>query len=307
MPINIVWDATILDTFQLCNLKYHRRFNLNKVPVGKGAVVLDSKPNTAPLDRGTVIHLAKEAYYKELQASHNWEKAMDRQLVAGRLAITKSDLDIAYGNFLLDSIERESSYWKNVDINYEILAVEQAFSYVLYEGNVDSIDIRVIMIGKIDLLVNDGPNYLNVPLDHKSHERDNGITEFTNQFFNYAYACQSYILLVNRIGLQKTLTDKERFKRIPLSYDPLRFDWWRKNTIKWALLYYDAMQEYSVSQDESAFAANLTSCNKYNKDCEYLEVCRTSGDSNKIYKLDVDFATTAKWDVSSALTTAGKE
>ncbi len=281
--INIVFDATMLNEFQLCQCKFNYRHNLNKVPTVKAK----------PLDKGGVLHVGLENYFLTLAANGKWEEAVDRGLTSTREALNDSDLDTKEGNRILEVIEENTKFWKHTDLSYEILGVEEPFTYILYSDDV----FRIIMIGKIDLRIN-AKGYSNLPMDHKSYERDYPLNDLSNQFTNYANALNSPFVFVNRVGFQTSLKPEQKYKRVPLSYDPLKFEQWKNNTIKWAMLYYDCVQN-------NDWPMNLTSCDKFNRLCEYHGVCNTSGEENKIYKLNAFFATAEPWDVSKALTKKG--
>tara|TARA_R110000868_G_scaffold16913_1_gene74933 strand:+ start:10112 stop:11032 length:921 start_codon:yes stop_codon:yes gene_type:complete len=287
--INIVLDTSMLDTFQLCELKFHRRYNLNLVTPTKAI----------PLDRGNIIHVAHENYWNVLKDTRDWVKAVDAALVAFRVAASESDLDIidpmrsknitSTTDYILSVLEQNFEFWKHVDMSYEINAVEQPFSYVLYQDD----DVRIIMMGKIDLVLSDTRTNL-FPMDHKSVDRDYGVKSFQNQFTNYSIATGSNIVLVNRIGLQSSLKPEEKFKRVPVSYDPLKQEQWRANTIKWAFRYLENTQD-------NDWPENRTGCDKWNRLCEYYDVCDSSGDEAKEYKLNAFFKKDKPWDVGKAM------
>jgi len=278
---NIVLDATQLDTYIVCPAKFDFRFNQNKTP-----------PTTAaPLDRGALIHLCKEVYYNNLKEHKPWDYCVNEALVATRFAGTQSDLEAEEVSRILEVLEENLTYWRIADMSYEIKAVEQPFAYVLYEDEL----IRVMMIGKMDLVFSDN-KYTNCPMDSKSYERDfsTSARRLTNQFCNYATAMNSNILFMDRIGMQKTVPVEKKHKRVPLSYDPLILQQWKENVVKWCYSYYDSVTDNS-------WPMNLTSCDKYNRLCEYYEICDSSGVAAKEYKLNVNFATSKKWDPSDVL------
>jgi len=287
--INIIIDTSMLDTLQLCELKFDRRYNKHLVPPIK----------SVPLDRGDIIHVAQEEYWKVLRSTRDWVKAVDSALVAFRIAAVKSDLDVidpmrskniqSTSDYIMSILEQNFEFWKNDDLHYEIDAVEQVFSYVLYQDET----YRMVMMGKIDVVLSDN-RYTAMPMDHKSIDRDFGIKRFQNQFTNYSIATGSPYVLVNRIGLQQSLKNEERFKRVPVSYDPYAQDQWRANTIKWLFRYY----ENSITND---WPENRTSCDKFNRLCEYYDVCDTSGEEAKIYKLNAFFEVGKPWDVGKVL------
>ena len=280
--INLVMDCSMLDVLQTCEYKFKLRHVLNK----------STYKIANPLDKGSAFHHGHEAYYKELKASKDWVKAVDRSLIAARMymASPESNLEGQEPDRIIEVLEETHRRWREVDLRYEILKVEQTFSFILYEDD----NVRFVMIGKIDLLVNDLPNYINMPIDHKSYSRDFPISRKANQFTCYSYVCRSNHLLVNRIGLQTSIPSEKKHKRIPLSYDPLYWEQWKSNTISWFWRYYDCLSE-------DKFVDNPTSCTKFNRICEYYEVCDTSGEENKTYKLNTNFKTVPQWDVSKVL------
>lgn len=295
--INLVLDASMLDVFLTCKMKFNLRHNLLKT----------AEELATPLDRGGVLHVGEEAYYKSLQSEPGkWELAVDRGLVRVRYELSSnSQLDTNSGNRILDVLEESWKIHKYKDLSYEILAVESPFSYILHEDE----QFRIIMIGKIDLLVNDAPNYFNLPIDHKSYERSFPLKRLTNQFLNYSYAVQSNFLFVNRVGMAESISlghgkstkdPAARHKRVPLSFDPLIWNWWKKNTVQTIMEYYDCAQS-------GIWPANLTSCDKYNRICEYYEnYCDVSGQENRDYKLATYFKDAKPWDVSAALVSTPK-
>lgn len=284
--INIVMDATILDTFEACECKMNYRHNLNRVTPTKAEA----------LDRGDLIHIGMEAYYKALQKSLPYETAMLnlRRAVLERSSL-ESNLEAKEVGFLIQVLEESCDKFRYQDQNIQIIAVEQPFSYILYEDD----KFRFIMIGKIDLLWSDNV-YTNCPTDHKSYSRDFPLSRLANQFCNYAFAMKSNFLFVNRVGLQTSISPDKKHKRVPLSYDPIFLEQWRQNTIKRFFHYYDCAVENS-------WPMNTTSCTKFNRICEYTNVCETTGESNKIYKLESNFKLSEPWDVSKSLSSGNKD
>lgn len=283
--INIIFDASMLDAFLACPAKFNYRHNLNKVTPIKAA----------PLDMGGVIHVGMETYYKALKEGERFENAVDLAIKRSRYELgTNSDLPTADGEHAISTIEQNLIYWRVADQGFKIEVVESPFTYVLYEDDT----FRIVMMGKIDLLITDN-RYENLPVDHKSFKRDFPVHRKTNQFLNYTNACKSHYLLVNRIGLQKSLKAHEKFKRVMLSYDDAFHEQWRQNVIKWCMRYYDCVES-------NEWPMNDTSCDKYNRLCEYYEICDTSGNDNKIYKLETNFKTDQPWDVGRILSNKGE-
>lgn len=277
--IDICLDATMLDTFVSCPAKFNYRFNMNKTSLEKAT----------PLDRGDLIHKGKEAYYLALKNNDDWNLALEKGINKFNISTVESDLDPNEITFLRKVLIENTTYWKQEDLNRQIIAVEQPFAYELFSDNT----IRITMIGKIDLFYED-LKLGRIPQDTKTYSRDFPLHRKTNQFCNYAYATQSNYLMVDRVGLQTSLPPEKRHKRKPLSYDPIFLEQWKNNVVKWCYWYLDCVEKNS-------WPLNDTSCDKYNRLCEYYEICDTSGVDAKIYKLNTNFKTSEKWDVAKSL------
>lgn len=277
--INIVLDATMLDTFMSCECKFNYRFNLNK-----------TLPTKAPqLDRGSLLHLGFETYFNALKNKVEFKDRLDESLAAISKESLLTELDNELVQRLKDVFVESCTVMRDRDEQMEVLAVEQPFSYVLHEDET----IRLVMIGKIDLLVNE-PGYVNLPYDHKSYERDFPLDRKANQFCNYVFATGGNYLIVNRVGMQTTIIPSKKHKRVPLSYDPIFLEEWKKNVIKWSYRYLDCVID-------NEWPMNTTSCNKFNRPCEYTEICESSGIEAKMYKLTTNYEDAPIWDVSKAL------
>lgn len=277
--IEISLDATMLDTFVSCPAKFNMRFNLNKTTLEKAT----------PLDKGGLIHSGKEGYYLGLKNNLPFNEALEKGVELFNQSTTESDLDPAEITYLRKVLIENLTYWKSTDTNCEILEVESPFAYELF---VDDL-IRITMIGKIDLLFRDRKLEI-VPQDTKTYSRDFPVHRKTNQFCNYAMATGSNYLIVDRVGLQTSLPPEKKHKRQPLSYDRLFLEQWKLNTVKWCYFYLECVGEKS-------WPLNDTSCDKYNRLCEYYEVCDSSGLEAKVYKLNTQFRTSERWDVAKSL------
>ena len=280
--INVVLDATMTDLFQLCEERFRLRFIKNKTTPIKSIY----------LDRGTIVHLALEEYYKLLAQGIAFHDRVSFALNVSRREIAAGGTD-PYDekiNRIPEVLEEYLHYWRKVDEGLGIISVETPFSYILHEDA----EIRIIMAGKIDLMVNDLPNYSNLPIDHKTYDSTRQDRRLNNQFANYANACSSNYLMVNKIGFQTSLKAEQKFKRVPLSYDPFIVEQWKQDTIKTVHRYLDCLATDSWQR-------NLTSCDKFNRLCEFYEVCNSSGQEAKDYRLEMDFRDAEPWDVGNTL------
>lgn len=289
--VNIVLDASKIDLFETCPARYNFRHNLNKT--------LPLIHKAKALDLGSLAHGGLEVYYKMLGEQANYNDRMQSTLMKIRelSASQESNVESDELQVLLAAIEQSCDYWRAEDENsLEVLAVEQAFAYTLFEDD----SIRIIITGKIDLLVNfrgigRNSSYEGLPMDHKTFSRDSMLLRKSNQFINYCNAVKSNYIVINRIGLQKTLKADDKFKRLPLSYDPVYIQSWKDNLIKMIL------QEYIACVADQYWPEKPTSCNKFNRLCEYYSICDSSGEDTKKMKLETEYIDGEVWDVTKEM------
>lgn len=277
--VNIVMDMSMYDMFLLCPYRFRNRYKLN----------VTAHEKNENLDRGTLIHLACEVYYQCLKDGKKYDDAVHEALMKLRSAfVIESELSHEEANLIFSTMEEYFDHWRIEDQRFEILGVEEPFMYLLYEDD----DIRIYSAGKIDIRVRDN-HYDNLPMDHKSFKRSGPINELSNQFKNYCLVSQSNILLVNRIGLQKTLPPEKKFLRVPASYDHLVFESWKKNVVANLMWYLEC-------EASNYWPTNETSCEKFNRMCEYHEVCKSSGEESKMFKLS-QMKAVEPWDVTKVM------
>ncbi len=277
---NIMLDISQYDTFRMCEFKYFARYILLKQPLERASA----------LDRGTLVHLACESYYDDLQKGIRYEDAVNKALSAVRKAGTlETGLDVDDILRVIDTMEEYFDHWRVADQSLRIIEVEKPFVYKLHEGDL----YNLYLSGKIDLIVSDH-QYENLPWDHKSFDRAFEVSRMSNQFKNYVNALSSNYLVVNRIGMQKTLKAHEKFKRVPLTFDHLYLAQWKKNIVA-------AMDHYVDCLANNFWPQNETSCFKFNRKCEYHDVCDSSGEEAKQHKLLTMFETGQPWDVTKSL------
>jgi hypothetical protein len=278
--VNIVLDMSQYDTFLLCAQRYDYRYNWNLTPPIK----------KSQLDRGTLVHVGCEVYYQALSEGAIYSDAVTAALSEIRKGgVVNSDLEPEEVSRIMDVMEEYFDYWRTEDQNLQIVAVESPFIKEIFADD----DLTINLAGKIDLVVNE-KGYTKLPYDHKSYDRDFEVLRMTNQFRCYAWVLESNYLVVDRIGFQKTLKPFEKFKRPKLSYDPLVFEQWKRNVIANIFKYLDCVAE-------GYWPMNETSCDKYHRRCEYYEVCDSSGEQAKVFKLNANFKKIEPWDVTKVL------
>ena len=294
--VNIILDMSMWDLFELCKARYNMHHNMNRtLPMSKKSQALDS---------GGLAHEGLEVYFNKLKEGIHYNDRMHAALQRMRLVSCDPDqcnLNEEETKRVIQAVEESCDYWRFEDEQMEVLEVERVFAYVLFEDDY----VRIIISGKIDVLYNmpqigRASEYKNLPMDHKTYSREFEVPHLSNQFQNYCVATGSHYLICNRIGLHdpEAKTPKpseEKFKRVPLSYDPLILEDWKNNTI------HGILHEYLECVATGVWRMNFTSCWKFNRKCEYYEVCDTSGAENKLYKLTEGFLVSSPWDVTAKL------
>ena len=294
---NIVLDASKIDLFETCPQRYDYRHNKNKVlPILKKAKALDI---------GGLAHSGLEVYFKALAEGVHYNDRMQATLMKIREKAANAEESNSDPNDvqnLLHSVEGSCDYWRSEDENcIEVLGVEEPFLYLLYEDD----NVRILISGKIDLFCNyrqigRGSNYEGLPMDHKTFSRDSMLLRKSNQFENYCYAVDSNYLIVNRIGLhdpgvKNPKPPEEKYQRLPLSYDPIYLKRWKDNLTKMLL------NEYLGCVAEDFWPEKPTSCNKFNRLCEYYNVCDASSDEDKARKIESEYVDGEPWDVTKEM------
>jgi len=278
---NIVFDMSKYDLFRLCEKRFNYRHNLNIGLPGK----------SIPLDRGSLVHVAAETYYQALKDKHTLAEAATMALSKIRVAaVVSTDLDSEVVNRIIDVMEEYFDYWQTQDQNLIINEVEQPFMYELFAND----DVAIFLAGKIDLIVSDN-RYTEEPWDHKSYDRSYEVGRMSNQFKNYCVFTKSNFLTVNKIGFQKTLKPHEKFIRTRLTFDPLILEEWKQNVTN------VLMTNYLACVAEDKWPMNETSCDKFNRKCEFYEICDSSGLPAKNYKINSNYVKIEPWDVTRVM------
>lgn len=279
--VNIVFDMSKYDLFRLCEARYNYRHN---ILIGK-----PGKPQQ--MERGSLIHLGNEIYYQGLKDGKGYQDSVNASLSKMREAgVISTDLDSDIINRCIDVMEEYYDYWRIADQRFEIKEVEQPFMFLLFEND----DVRIYLTGKIDLVTSDN-QYENEPMDHKSYDRTYEVGRMNNQFKCYAVATNSNYLTVNKIGFQKTLKPHEKFIRTKLTFDPLYLEEWKQNVIA------TLMNSYLSCVTDNVWPMNETSCEKFNRRCEFYDICDSSGLPAKNWKINSDYIKVEPWDVTKVM------
>lgn len=284
----IVIDSQLLSTFQECPEKFRLTFM---------ECIRPTHPSS-PLVKGDVLHTALEAYY--LLLKKGLEEGGDRQeihalgvesaILEGRAKAALNGINLDEAEEVLKTVSDYLEYYKFDDI--EPIAIEEPFIINLYENPED--DLRILYAGKIDLVATASRyQWQPIPFDNKSSGRNATPSGRSNQFFGYCVALDTSMLVVNKIGFQKTLSARERFKRHPLEYPQEYRDRWVRNTIK-------TVYRLKWAWENDEWEENLTSCDKYSG-CTYKAICECETPEAKEWKIQSEYIIGEKWDVTKAL------
>lgn len=277
----LVFDSQLLTTFQECPMKFKMMYVDN----------LRSAHPIEPLVKGDVLHTAFETYYKGIkEGTLSFSSLVEKSVEEARAKATLNGIDLDLAEEVIDVCRLYFEFWKDDDL--QPIEVEQPFLKLIYESEEDN--LRIAYAGKIDLVATATRyQWKPVPFDNKSTSRNQTPSGRSNQFFGYCYAINSNILVINRIGFQKTLALSERFKRIPLSYPKEYVDRWVRNTIK-------SGYRLAWSLDNDEWEETLPSCDKYSG-CTFKPICESITPEAQEWKIKSEYIVGDRWDVTKLL------
>lgn len=283
--VNIVFDSQILNSVQLCALRTKYAFHDDLQPPEKAT----------PLEEGDLLHQMFEVYNLGLIEGNNeeikydnekWPKLVDKAVAHGEEASVTMGLFPAEVSEVIFQF-REYCKHNRLD-GIKILEVERPFMIELYNDE----DLRVLYTGKIDRYT-DSPNYGLCPRDYKKSKRTETPSALSNQFTGYAYATGSDIVLVDKVGFQKTLTPEERFKTYTMYYTPAAKEEWKQDTIWWA-------RQYAFYITTGTWPRNRTSCDKYSG-CIFAKICEAATGEAREHIIKTQYIIGDHWDPTDVL------
>lgn len=272
-------DSQILNTVCACGRKANLEFLQNWRPTEKAEA----------LEKGDLMHRMLAHYYRARMAlRQDMSNVIDECVQICKEAsvdmeLTDSTVDENIMQFKAYAVFYQNDGWRPLE-------VERAFSKVLYKREDEIINgimkegFQILYEGVIDLIA-DTPHGIFV-VDHKTASRRSTPTKLSNQFMGYSWATGSWNFIVNRIGFQKTLGERERFQRPFLSYNQQILDEWAQQAIYWTKVLVSYI-------DSGYFPPNFTSCDKYGG-CIFQGVCEAIPDVRE-FKLQTNFFVGEPW------------
>lgn len=257
----VVIDSQVLTSIQNCheltNLTFLQHWRPNETP--------------EPFEKGDLGHVILQNYYSVLQLAQETNMPFDRLQVIRdsiQLARVKSlDLQLPDQEVsrILNIYEGYFDYW--INDNFKIMAVERAFTKLLYEDD----EVVIYYEGIIDLLFDSPLSRLTVE-DHKTKGKQYSHTERDNQFIGYAWAFDTNWVIVNGIGLQQKAKPEDRYKRQTLSIPDTLKEQWKENAII-------SIKRFLEDVKREKFHHNIAHCKAWGG-CLYREVCNAYPDQD---------------------------
>jgi len=280
----VVIDSQRLSTMQACARKYHWSFDE------------DWSPSVKPVyfDQGSLIHEMLKAYYAMKKYRYNWTKnnkthadIIDSCTKIGRRLGVRMQLSFDDLELAIKAIQDYLEFYAN-DGWDDILFFEETASKLMY----DSDDLAILYEGKIDLGISI-PNCPLLPVDHKSAKRRQEPDKMSNQFKGYCWLLDVQNIVINAVGMQKTLKSQDKFQRYTLSYDLDVLEEWKNEAIWW-------IKHMLALQEIDFFPMNNTSCNEF-AGCLFRDICSSNLDTRE-WKLRARFdKRDTPWDVGGKL------
>jgi hypothetical protein len=244
-------DSQILNSIDLCAQRYEMEHVQN-------FRVLKKAP---ALEKGGIMHDMVAHYYRNRMIDRHITHAhivTSECIEIGREALARTSINIE--EFEKEDIVTFRNYIlaKQFD-GWIIRFVERPFSKILY----DSDDLMIIIEGIVDLGI-ERPKEGHAVVDHKTESRKSHPFILSNQFQLYNWAFGEDVI-INKIGYQTSLDDKERFRRYTLTWSEALIEEWKVDTIR-------AIRRAIGWHKEGVFERNRTSCDKYSG-CIFKRVC----------------------------------
>jgi len=219
-------------------------------------VRIEPKGTKPAFARGKLIGRCLEIYYKAKQ-----RKYFKLDLLIAKLAdIISEHPDIETADQFKLSL-RFRQYCKHyTNESWQIVAVEQTFSKVLYEDD----EYIYLYEGTPDLVVRIYTGQLAV-VDHKTRSMDKDLLGLANQPLGYLWAVETDWFAYNYFGLQDTGSPDKWFKRQFERFNKVLIDRWVSDTIE---NYHNARRMAETMK----FSRTYNCDSKYGA-CQFYKIC----------------------------------
>lgn len=206
--------------------------------------------------RGKLIGRCLEIYYKAKRRKYSKLEQLVRKLAS----IIENHEGLSTGEQIKLSM-RFRAYHKNYAAeNWEVVAVEESFSKVLFEND----KYVYVYEGTPDMVVRLSNGQLAV-VDHKTRSMDKDLLGLAHQPLGYLWACDTEWFTYNYFGLQETGDAKLWFKRQFERFNKVLIDRWVRDTID---LYHAAV----IAAENNKFSRTYNCDSKYGA-CSFYKIC----------------------------------
>jgi PD-(D/E)XK nuclease superfamily len=246
-------DSQILNAIDLCGQRYEYEHVLDFHPEEKDGA----------LEHGSIMHDMLAHYYRNRMSGRYIQNASivtAECLEIGRAAQAKTT-NVTVEDFEEEDLPAFKQYVLHHQYDgWEIRFVENKFIKVLY----DSDDLKIAIKGIVDLGII-RPKEGKAIVDHKTEKRRSDPFILSNQFQLYNWAFGEDII-INKVGYQKTLEAKEKFRRYTMTYSTQLAEEWRQDAIA-------SIRRAIGWHKEGKFPRNRTSCDKF-AGCIFRDICK---------------------------------
>lgn len=303
---NLAIDASMLSTFMSCGRLFDFRYNHNLV---------SNSGKSNSLECGSLVHYIKEYYNKNRISGFARNISLAAGFTAGQeyyfgcsdckkleqnegCAQHKNDpfkgcqntpLDsegylIGY-NYVIKTMEEYFLHYSND--SWVVLEAEVVKSKVLYEDD----EIRVLWKAKIDEVVETPQGIFS--LDTKTMKQNRRSMSNSNQFMGQCCIMGTNLVIIDKVGFQKTLPPKEKFVREIVPYSSGRLLEWQSVILPREA--YKLINAYETG----VWDPDFTNCeNKYGY-CQFYEHVCSGEPSMREENIRMHFVTGKVWDPSN--------
>ena len=257
----IVISSSRYTSIQRCFFQANLRYNKRIYPLIKAE----------PLERGSLIDLLANVYYKGRKASLSVTEALNDSLEAGRHFAIKTNLPIEKTELILERFVLYVHHYLNDD--WEIVSVQAPFTKIIYQSEENN--LQIIAEGLVDLIVNSRASGLLI-VDTKSEAREadyrkEQVQKMDNQFKLYCTVFEVGQICINTIGVQKTKNEDALFKRKLINFTKPILEEWLQSVVYWC-------NSWLEHGEAGLFPRNESSC----YGCDYTKICSEQPDMREM-------------------------
>ncbi len=285
---SVVLDATVLSTVMGCGQLAEFQFSQNLRPInGKGNA----------LSAGILVHKILEVYYRNLIDGSARNNAIALGMSAGEDYYKSEDCEnVPYDNILddqkkikqvgyshiVETMQQYFDFYKNDA--WTPLETETVKGLVIFEDD----DIRVLWKAKLDCLMDTYHGI--IPMDHKTMKMNRESSSLNNQFMGQCVVAGTRMMIIDKIGFQKSLEPKAKFLRPVMNYSNDRLEEWKAIIGYWAKV-------YSNYVESNYWPPNFTHCDKFGG-CIMRGICESDRGMRE-EELKLHFKIGDRWDVNN--------